>query len=217
MANEDIIKKAEFDKAFSAARMFRIQGDYGKSAEMISKAIGYDPENADAYEFAADILYAQGKLEKAAEYYKKLFSPDNPRPTAEEKYAKIIVELAEGKRQKQMLKDMLANPAKYRQPDRNPIIAAILSIAPGFGQIYNGQLKKGIAICGISIACWLLIYLLRPNVQGFPADKRISAFVTGLDPFSMVLIAFASCVSAYAVIDAVMYAKKKSKINELGS
>jgi tetratricopeptide (TPR) repeat protein len=217
MANDDIAKKAEFDRALSAARVFRIQGDYSKAAEMVAKAISADPENPDAYEFAADILYAQGKLEKAAEYYKKLYSPENPRPSAEEKYAKIIVELAEGKRQQQLLKDMLENPSKYRQPSRNPLIAAVLSLAPGFGQIYNGQLKKGVWIFCASVICWILIYYMQPNVANFPPEKRAAAFVTGLDPLAIAIIAIGSCISVYAVIDAAISAKNKTKSNELGS
>jgi arabinogalactan oligomer/maltooligosaccharide transport system permease protein len=35
-------------------------------------------------------------------------------------------------------------PGNYSQPPRDPNMAALLSIIPGLGQLYNGEKRKGI-------------------------------------------------------------------------
>jgi len=45
--------------------------------------------------------------------------------------------------------------------EKSAILAAILSVfITGLGQIYNGQLKKGIAYLAIMFVCWLSVMFL---------------------------------------------------------
>ena len=111
----------------------------------------------DAREFAADLLFARGEIVKASKHYKSLFSKEAPRASAEEKYAKAIIQISEGKRQLDLIAHYKENPRKTFTPKRNPIIAAALSMAPGFGQVYNGTDDK--RYCLICSVCIFMVFI----------------------------------------------------------
>lgn len=154
--------KAEFDRLMTAATVFRRRGDYAQATQAIKQALHLFPDDIAAREFAADMIYAHGDIEKAAEHYKAILEAEPGRPSAEEKYAKAILELAEAERQKELIKLMVDNPGKFRpaQP-KNAIIAVLLSAAPGLGHVYCGQYMKGIGIfCGWLVACLMFLFTL---------------------------------------------------------
>ena len=192
----------------SMAHVHRMRGDYAQAAEAIRLALHVKPEDADAREFAADILAARGQLEQAGEIYKALHEADPARASAEEKFARITIQLAEGKRQQSLLRDMAENPDKYRKHTHlpNPLIAAVASIVPGFGQIYCGQFVKGAAFF-VGVTCaWLFLGLM-----GFDWKLAVNApqqFVRQIDPFSIVLLCIATTLHVYAFVDAPVYANK---------
>ncbi len=173
----DLKKQVEFERLTTAAYVYRKRGDYESAAQAINQALQINPSDLEAQEFAADILLARGKLEEAASAYKSIFEADRSRASAEEKYAKAIVLIAEGRRQQELLKEMLENPAKFRKPARSPVVAALLSIAPGFGHIYCGQLYKGIALFLGVMLSWLLFYATRPICE------RLSSGAAGIHVF----------------------------------
>lgn len=211
---EQLKKQMEFDRNMNLANGFRSKGDYSLAEEMVINALSLFPENLDAREFAADILMARGELDKAAEHYKSLFTVEDPRPSAEEKYAVAIVQIAEAKRQRSLLDQMLANPAKFRKQTANPYIAFVMSMAaPGFGQIYAGKLRKGITLFCVALFCWLVIYLLTPNIdQSLSIPARAYAFVNGLLAFpAFIFVAAAIGIGVYASIDAAFSTDKERR------
>lgn len=212
---EHLKKQMDFDRCMSLANGFRAKGDYKQAEQKVIEALALFPENLDAREFAADILFARGELEKAAEHYKNMFSPENPRPSAEEKYGKVVIQIAEAKRQRMLLEQMLENPAKFRKQTANPYLAAVLSLAPGFGHIYAGKLKKGMTLCCSAVFCWILTYLLAPpvdhNLEGIAAQTY--AFVNSvLSSPAFIFIAASIGIGIYSVIDsAITVDKERSK------
>jgi len=210
---EELKKQMEFDRNMNLANGFRSKGDYKQAEEMLISALSLFPENMDAREFAADILMARGELEKAADHYKSLFTTENPRPSAEEKYARAIVQIAEAKRQRTLLDQMLENPAKFRNQTANPYLAALLSIAPGFGHIYAGKFKKGVTLFCVALFCWLMIYLLTPTVdQSLGLQTRASNFINGLFAFPTILFVLtAGVVGVYSIFDAAFTTDKERR------
>jgi TonB family protein len=62
-----------------------------------------------------------------------------------------------------------AKPAGYQQPSKDPNTAALMSLIPGLGQIYNGQTRKGILFLGvdaINLLVLLLFIVNKPLVDG---------------------------------------------------
>lgn len=209
MASQDLNHagdKAEFDRLMTAAAVHRRRGDYGQATQAVKQALQLFPDDIEAREFAADMIYAHGDVKKALEHYKAILEIEPTRATAESKYARIVVELAEAERQVGLLKEMIANPAKMRTaPPRNPGLAALLSIAPGFGHIYCGQYKTGIAFfCGWLLSWLLFFWTLNPSV-GVQVTQKLS-------PGS---VAF-GCLAAMLHISAIITAAQKAEATRSG-
>lgn len=86
------------------------------------------------------------------------------------------------------------NPTKTKTNKRNPIVVFFLSLFFfGLGQMYNGQLKKGIV--------YFLIALILPILLGF---TRIGVYFIGFFAIAIIDLAF----RIYTIYDAVKTAKK---------
>ncbi|MCX6344258.1 MAG: tetratricopeptide repeat protein [Armatimonadetes bacterium] len=207
---DDVRKQAEFDRHMSFARVNRMRGDYGQAAESVRLALQVKPDDAEALEFAADILAARGELQKASEIYKSLFEANPARTSAEQKFARLTIQIAEGARQQGLLKEMAENPAKSQaaRGARSPLYAALLSSAPGFGQIYCGQFVKGVVICITVLVSWFFFRLLAPDVSFYAPDARLGMFAKNMSPMALVFALIAFFVHLYAIVDAPVYAYK---------
>ncbi|MDH7600746.1 MAG: tetratricopeptide repeat protein [Armatimonadota bacterium] len=215
MDAEAVRKQAEFERLFLAARVCRMRGDYQQAQALINQALQLQPENLDAREFAADILFARGELEKALEEYKSILQVDRSRASAEEKYAKIVVELAEAKRQKELLKKAIENPqlfkSSYSLPPRSPLVAAVLSGIPGLGHVYCGQYTKGVLLFLSVTISWLIFLTVRPNVSGSP--DPIARFVQNLNVTAVFFLCLALTLHLYALLDASLAAERSHRDN----
>lgn len=211
---DELKKKSEFDRLLTSARVFRMRGDYTQARHLIRQALDLYPADLDAREFAADLLYAAGKLEAAAEEYKSIFDEDNKRVSVEEKFAKATLQIAEGKRQQELLKQMVDNPAAFRAQhtipqyaNKSTLMAIILSSAPGFGQIYCGKFIKGISIFIGCVLSWLLFLATRPtNAQDFLRE---------ISPAAVLSICIAVTLQVYALVDAVVLVEKNQKDSDV--
>ena len=205
---DDVRKQAEFERLITAARVHRMRGDYTMAEQTIRQSLEINPADIGALEFAADMLFARGELEKAADEYKRLFEQNKSRTSLEAKYAKATLQIAEGKRQKDLLQDLLDNPSKYRAPARSPLVAAIISTAPGFGQIYCGQLVRGIVLFMATMMSWLLCYALTPKVADLRMQDRLTFFTRNMDPWAILFACAAIAIHVYAFVDATVLAGK---------
>ena len=215
MQQEDVRKQAELERLMTAARVHRRRGDYEQAEQTIKRALEIDESNADAREFAADILFAKGALEVAAEEYKRLFTEDKARISAEEKYARAIVQIAESKRQKELLREMLEHPSSFRVPTRQPIYAALLSLAPGLGHAYCGRVIKGVVLFVATVLSWWLFSMLAGTVDDSGLSDRVRESITlarrvnvFLTPGTLFFGCIAVFLHIYALIDAPILAGK---------
>ncbi|MGC8863604.1 MAG: tetratricopeptide repeat protein [Armatimonadota bacterium] len=213
MDPEDVRKQAEFERLFRAARINRKRGDYREAEQLIHRALEIKPDDLEAREFAADILYARGEIEKAAQEYKAIFEAEPSRASAEEKFARATIEIAEAKRQKDLLRLMIENPqafrATYELPPRSPLMASILSGLPGLGHVYCGQVVRGIVIFLIVTFSWLLFFALRPSVGA--SSNPIERFVQELDVWAIIFLCVAVFTHVYAIVDAAVAAERSGK------
>jgi TM2 domain-containing membrane protein YozV len=207
----DLRVKMQFDRLMTSARVYIKRGEMGKAGEAVVQALELRPGDLDARELAADMVLASGDVEKAAAHYKVLFSPERPRPSAEEKYAKAILQIAEEQYQREQLAQMLANPTKAAGPPRSPLLAAIASIGPGFGQMYLGNFRRGVIFFGVVIISWMLFYYLSPPVGNFTQQNALTMreFFGNMSASAVMFACIAAFAHVYAFIDAVMSAGKK--------
>jgi tetratricopeptide (TPR) repeat protein len=198
--NLDATKKAEFDRLLTAATVFRRRGDYVQATQTIKQALAISPDDITAREFAADMLYAHGDLELAAEHYKSILEAEPGRPSAEEKYAKAILELAEGQRQRELIQLMVENPGKFRPiQQKNSALAVLLTIAPGLGHMYCGQYVQGIVI--------FVVWVLACVFFAFSLDTAASA-IQRVTTTSVIFACLAGSIHIYALLGAAQAADK---------
>lgn len=185
----------------TAARVYRRRDDYAAATEAVRQALQILPNDLDAREFAADMIYAHGDLQKAIDYYKAILETDPKRASAETKYAKVVLELAEEHRQRELVQQMLENPAKSQVMRKNPAVAALLSIAPGFGHIYCGLYAVGIALfCGWMLAWMLFLWTLEDSVGGHMTSRLTAA--------STAFGCIAAALHIYALVSAAQHADR---------
>lgn len=114
-----------------------------------------------------------------------------------------------------------ARPAGFQHPQRDPNLAAMLSVIPGLGQMYNGEIRKGllfVAVSWINFSIFLLILATTPIVkwlvsfgQSFHVrpNKELVTSILQLhlgSPASLVVIGLFLSFIAYAIRDAYDHA-----------
>ncbi len=158
------------------------------------------PDNLDAREFAADMIYAHGDVQKASEHYKAILETEPGRASVEAKYAKAILELAEADRQRALVQEMLDNPLKRPYaPPRNSTIAALLSIAPGFGHVYSGHYVRGAGLFVGWVLAWMLFL--------FTLDSSSVSVVNRITAASAAFACLACAIHIYAIISSAREAE----------
>lgn len=226
---EDVKRSAEIDRLMSRANVHRMRGEYIEVEDLCKQIIELDENNADARELMADMLFARGQLQPAADEYKKLLEYHPDRVSAETKYAKVILEMGENEHEKQIAQEMLENPGKYKEPQSHPLLAFIFSaVVPGVGQLYNREMIKGYIILGVFIFS-LLILAMSPDtknlLQAFGALMNPQDAPTKPPPVGKLVILMVGALVftyIYAVIDAPIAAAKaadkvREKLSEPGS
>lgn len=189
----------------TAASVHRRRGDYVQATESVRQALAMFPDNLDAREFAADMINAHGDVQKASEYYKAILEVDPQRASAEAKYAKTVLELAEGARQRGLVQEMLENPSKRPSlPPRNPTIAALLSIAPGFGHVYCAKYLTGAGLFAGWVLAWMLFAFALSSSSGVSVVNRITAS-------SAAFACVAAAVHIYAIVSSAREAEKANR------
>lgn len=199
---EDARKQELFEKLLRNAYIHRRRGDYGQAVQLIRQALDIRPDDLEAREFGADMLFVHGELEKAAEQYKSILEEDQARASAEEKYAKTILQITEGKRQKELLQAMLDNPTKYRTPNRSPGLVVVLSAIPGCGHMYLGQFLKGIILFVAAVLVWMLVAITAP-------DLRPELFTDTISAWFVLFLCSALSLHIYALLDSASVANKQ--------
>jgi tetratricopeptide (TPR) repeat protein len=198
-------KRAEFDKLMTAATVHRRRGDYAQATESVRQALVILPDNLDAREFAADMILAHGDVQKASEHYKAILEAEPGRASVEAKYAKAILELAEGDRQRGLVQEMLENPSKRPSlPPRSSTIAALLSIAPGFGHVYSGQYATGGALFVGWVLAWMLFLFTLDSSTGVSVVNRITG------P-SAAFACLACAIHIYAIVSSAREADRTTR------
>lgn len=218
---EDIKRAAEIDRLLSRANVHRIRGEFIEAEDTLKEALSLDKSRADVHEMVADLIFARGQLDAAAEEYKKILEAHPGRTSAETKYAKAVLEKGEHEYEKRIAQEMIDNPGKYFSPPQHPLPAFLLSAAaPGAGQIYNGDRVKGLIILGVFFLS-VLILAFSPDTGNLLKNIGVwlnpSASSMKPPPVGSIVVLFSGILAflyIYAVIDAVISSAKMSEVGK---
>jgi TM2 domain-containing membrane protein YozV len=153
----------EIDAARRQAHVYQSRGDRESASKIIDAVIAKYPDHPDAQEALADNLISAGELNKAKDVLAEIVRTNPGRIETERKHARLVLKLEERNLSASLLMGegdfaSLMNPAGVK---RSAGTAAILSLlAPGFGQIYNGQLVRGIVLLLVAVVLWTLMFTI---------------------------------------------------------
>lgn len=192
--SNEIRNKRAFSEHINNAKVLYSKGLYSEASKEVSEALLLRPDNADAREIAADILAALGKKQAAAAEYKKLFTEDASRESAEEKYALIILnQYDEAQKEKELL--------EHKEEKKTTGMTVILTaIVPGVGAMLKEQYVKG----GIIFVLWLILFCL--TVKGVKATPNNPSAMFFSTPAVL-----ADIVWLYSFVDTIISYTKKTK------
>lgn len=210
------------------ATLLRVRGEHEKALEIAYEAVGIDHENWEAHELLGDLLVSVNRPEQALESYGRARELNRSRVALEDKIARAALKRAARLSAVALSQAYLDGTAKSDTVKRNPAYAALFSLLlPGLGQVYNGQLVKGMAMLFTFTLCFALSVLavLRdfaarsPGPQGILYGPRIdtsvilSALFTGVTAIWVVLLL---ALWVYSVVDAAVRAGRTLTADDSG-
>ncbi|WP_395093872.1 hypothetical protein [Armatimonas sp.] len=183
---------------------------------------------APVYEQLGDLLAAEERLDEAkVNYEKALELSTGKRPSAEKKLAEVSLRLSDQSAMERLggvlgpsedLVDVLRMP---RSGNRHAGIAMMLSIAPGFGQFYCGQVIKAAVILGIFLISLFLVMLmdyqaLFAHLANTFAMGRGKLKTSAPSTTTVVFAVIAFCAWLYSIADAPFSAAKTDTLDTPG-
>jgi hypothetical protein len=182
-------ERIEADRLLTVANIDRRRGLYKQAEKECMDALQLVPSDAAAIELFGDIMQNVGRVDDAAYAYGRAKEADPKRKTAEKKYAELM--LMQNKEIELLRQEFIP---------RNPSVAILFSaVLPGAGQLYNGELFKGVITLAAVLACTAAI-LWSP--YGVPHSQA------GLPNSLVLLLIVLGVIYLYAVIDAKICATR---------
>jgi TM2 domain-containing membrane protein YozV len=219
----DIVTKVR--ELLGRATLARARNQRDEAMRLVQEALALDDASAEAHELRGDLLLDVKRGDDAMASYRRAMELHPDRPTLEEKVARAALLRAARQQTLEMSQAILEGRAKPAGPKKSPAYAALLSvIAPGLGQLYNGEVMKGFAmlIGFVFVFALLVLAVLREiaanplNVQamyGRPMDTgSVASAVLG----NTLLIVVLSLLYIYSVADAAISASRTMTSDETG-
>jgi hypothetical protein len=182
-------ERMEADRLLTSANIARRRGNFAEAERLCAEAIQLMPRDAAALEIYGDVLQGVGRVDDALYAYQRATEADSKRRSAEKKYAELM-----------LLQNREIDLLRQEYIPRNPNVAVLLSaVGPGTGQIYNGDLLKGVVIAALFV---MFIYTIFFTPYGLPHTRA------GI-PTSLVLSIVGACaVYIFAIVDANLSARR---------
>jgi TM2 domain-containing membrane protein YozV len=187
-------ERAEADRMLTAANVARRRGNFKAAEDSVRSALELAPGDAAALELYGDILQSVGRVDDSAFAYQRAMEADPARKSAEKKYAELA-----------LLQNRSVLYLAEEHIPRSPLVAVLFSaVFPGAGQLYNGDMVKGIVTAAVTLALVLAIFF---SPWGIPSQK------TEQVPASLVVLILILCiVYIFAVIDANLSARRGKRM-----
>jgi tetratricopeptide (TPR) repeat protein len=227
--------ESSIEPMLADANRLRARGELQAAEKRCRDALLIAPGNPAAHELLGDIFYQRGgggagfqpanqrRMQSCATYgaqaiesYRRARAANPQRAMLEDKIARASLLVAEAEIVRAQAQELLAG--KRLQTPRRPGVSALLSlVAPGFGQIYNGEHVKGAAL----VCVWLLLLLgaavaALGSMRAGPAAAGAQWWATGLGALVGLLFArpalwwtlLAIALWLYGITDAALRAAK---------
>jgi len=146
------------------ATLLRARGEHQQALVLAQEALGLDQESWEAHELVGDLLLALERPEEALQSYRQARQLHQSRSVLEEKIGRAALAQAARQRSAEVSRALLEGSGQPAAVKRNPGYAATFScFVPGLGQVYNGDVLKGLVMM---VAYLLLLALIATALKG---------------------------------------------------
>lgn len=174
------------------------------------------PETTTAEELLGDLAMERGEFEQAREHYQRALEIEPANADAEARLGEAVLRIREGVDARVRMQEAVENPEEYTPFSKSPIVAAVYSVVPGLGQLYNQQYEKGLALvtAAMLLLAWVLSEVLsytgasmiavarNPRLRSEAAQEIVEAY--GPMMWTLVALAVAAyfAIWIYSIVDA---------------
>lgn len=160
------IDHIELEKLLRHARAFVKRGDLNAALGIANQLVEKYPESTSAHELLGDIYYAMGKTGKARAHYKRALEIEPANADAERKFAEALLNTSVEEQRAAMIRGVLSGSVQHNTSSRRPLNAVVAALLfPGWGQLYNREYEKGLAIFSTSVIILAVLFygaILKP-------------------------------------------------------
>ncbi|MFB3883358.1 MAG: hypothetical protein ACE149_18990 [Armatimonadota bacterium] len=210
------------------ATLLRAKGQRQEALQLAQQAVSLDERSSESHELVGDLLLDLGRGEMALDSYRRARELNPSRTALEDKLARAALARAARLTAASRSQELLSGRGRAAGPPRKPGYAAAMSaIAPGLGQLYNGEAAKGFLLLALFIAFfWLTGMALKAQLAAGPISAQGSLYGPRLD-LGAILSALFSGVTAiwmvlllvtyiYAIADAAIRASRSATSDDSG-
>jgi TM2 domain-containing membrane protein YozV len=190
------------------ATLLRTRGQRMQAFQLTQEAIRLAEQSWEAHELQGDVLMDMGRATEAMTSYRRARELRPDRIALEDKIARGALRAAARNQMLAQADLVLGDRGRGGDAKRKSGYAALFSLMPGLGQIYNGQVLKGIVV-GIVMVIFIAVASQQLDVSLFR-----TSLLGGVSPVWAALIAL---LWLYSVIDAIIYASKNQEAGPPGS
>lgn len=211
---QEQLRQEKVGATVMAARRALRRGEKETAKRELQKALKLDVNDCGALELLGEFYMSEGEQEKAIEVLEKGHKLYPHHAAFEKNIALCILDIEEMKRGKGQPAELGAeDPDAWM--DRKPLYAAVFSVLPGAGQVYNGDNVSAAIIFGVWVVTSLAWYIPLMN-----AMKQLSASLTPSWSLAVqhmggftrgwfwLMMAISVGVSVYALVDAIVGANR---------
>jgi len=156
--------KRKVRELLGRATLLRARGEHQEALRVGQEAVGLDDGNWECHELVGDLLLALERPDEALSSYRRARELHQSRAVLEEKIGRAALAQAERQRSAELSQALLEGKAEQDTPRRNPSYAALYSFfIPGLGQVYNGEVLKGLVMV---VAYVVLFGLMATALRG---------------------------------------------------
>lgn len=142
------------------ATLARMRGQREQAVKLAREAVALDAEDAEAHELEGDLLLELRRGEEAIACFRRARELNPSRSVLEDKIARAALAQAKMRDTIALSQALLEGTAHRATPRRSPGAAALLSfLAPGLGQLYNGDVWKGLVMLMVYLVLALMAIL----------------------------------------------------------
>jgi len=188
------------------ATLLRARGEHQQALLLAQEALILEAQSWEAHELVGDLLLALERPEEALQSYRQARELHQSRGVLEEKIGRAALAQAAKQRSAEISRALLEGKSSPPGPRRNPAYAAVYSLlVPGLGQVYNGEVLKGMAMM---IAYLLLLALVASALQ---SERLISPSAMGslygpqLDPGALFSALFSGSSAIWIIALALLW------------